>query len=48
MKEKAEKLNWGKQKSYEMFVLGINHDIGYKFGNNSNYNIIVGRILKEM
>ena len=31
----------------ELFVLGLNHDIGYEFGNNSNHNIIGGKLLKE-
>lgn len=31
----------------ELFVLGLNHDIGYEFGNNSNHNAIGGKILKE-
>lgn len=31
----------------ELFVLGLNHDIGYEFGNNSNHNVIGGKILKE-
>lgn len=31
----------------ELFVLGLNHDIGYEFGNNSNHNVIGGKLLKE-
>ena len=31
----------------ELFVLGLNHDIGYEFGNNSNHNVVGGKILKE-
>lgn len=31
----------------ELFILGINHDIGYEFGDNSNHNEIRGDILKE-
>ena len=38
----------GDQKAQEMFVLGINHDIGYQFGDNQNHNLISGKILKEM
>lgn len=29
----------------ELFILGINHDIGYEFGDNSNHNEIGGDIL---
>ena len=25
----------------KLFVLGLNHDIGYEFGNNLNHNIIL-------
>lgn len=32
----------------ELFILGYNHDIGYKFGtNNIEHNIIGGEILKN-
>lgn len=31
----------------ELFILGINHDIGYEFGNNENHNVIGGNILKK-
>lgn len=31
----------------ELFVLGLNHDSGYEFGNNSNHNIIGGKLWKE-
>lgn len=31
----------------KIFVLGLNYDIGYEFGNNSNHNIIGGKLLKE-
>ena len=48
MKEKAEELGWDEKKVQEMFVLGINHDIGYQFGDNANHNMIGGLILKEM
>lgn len=31
----------------DLFVLGLNHDIGYEFGENSNHAIIGGDILKR-
>ena len=31
----------------KLFVLGLNHDIGYEFGNNLNHNIVGGKLLKE-
>lgn len=31
----------------ELFVLGINHDIGYEFGNNENHNLIGSQIMQE-
>jgi hypothetical protein len=31
----------------ELFVLGLNHDIGYEYGDNSNHAHIGGEILKR-
>jgi predicted hydrolase (HD superfamily) len=31
----------------ELFVLGLNHDIGYEFTDNEDHGIIGGNILKE-
>ena len=30
----------------DLFVLGLNHDIGYEYGGNSNHRYIGGEILK--
>lgn len=49
--EKMMKL--GKERQLEenelqdLFILGINHDIGYKFGNKENHNTVGGNILKS-
>ena len=48
MKEKSMELGWTEEKSQEMFVLGLNHDLGYEFGENSNHHLIGGTILKNM
>lgn len=47
MREKATQLGWGGKKAQEMFVLGLNHDLGYEFGENTNHNMIGGKILKD-
>lgn len=39
--------NMNEKELQELFVLGVNHDIGYEFGDNSNHNEIGGNILKE-
>lgn len=39
--------NMSEKQLQELFILGINHDIGYEFGDNSNHNEIGGDILKE-
>ena len=39
--------NMDEKQLKELFILGINHDIGYEFGDNSNHNEIGGNILKE-
>lgn len=31
----------------DLFILGINHDIGYKFGNKENHNTVGGEMLKN-
>ncbi len=31
----------------DLFVLGLNHDIGYEYGNNSDHEHIGGEILKR-
>lgn len=31
----------------DLFILGINHDIGYEFGNRENHNTVGGNILKN-
>lgn len=39
--------NMSEKQLQELFVLGVNHDIGYEFGDNFNHNEIGGNILKE-
>ena len=36
-----------KEKAEEMFVLGLLHDIGYEFGDNTNHNYIGGQVLER-
>ena len=35
------------QQIQELFVIGINHDIGYEFGTGDNHNVVGGNIMKE-
>lgn len=44
MRKYAKKLNLDE---HEMFVLGLLHDIGYEFGDNSNHNEIAFNILNK-
>lgn len=47
MVEIAKRKNLVEEEQQELFVLGLNHDIGYEYGENTNHNIIGGNILKE-
>lgn len=47
MIEIGKTFNLTEEQLQELFVLGLNHDIGYQFGDNSNHNIIGGEILKK-
>ena len=48
MVEIGNKLNLNDKQIQELFVLGLNHDIGYEFAKNSiEHNIVGGEILKE-
>lgn len=47
MVEIAKRKNLVEEEQHELFVLGLNHDIGYEYGENTNHNIIGGNILKE-
>ena len=47
MIEIGEEKDLSEEQLKELFILGYNHDIGYRFGNNENHNIIGSNILKE-
>lgn len=48
MMEIAISMNLSKEEVNDMFVLGLNHDIGYEFENSGiNHNKIGGNILKD-
>ena len=47
MVEIGKLYNMDEKQLKELFILGVNHDIGYEFGDNSNHNEIGGNILKE-
>lgn len=48
MQEIGKQLNLTEEELNDLFVLGLNHDIGYEFTQNgSNHNIIGGEILKK-
>lgn len=47
MIEIGKKKNLNEKQLEELFVLGLNHDIGYQFGNNENHNEIGAEILKN-
>lgn len=47
MVEIAKEKQFSEEAQQELFVLGLNHDIGYEYGENVNHNIIGGNILKE-
>ena len=47
MVEIGKKYNLDDKELQDLFVLGLIHDIGYEFGNNSNHGQIGGEILKR-
>ena len=47
MVEIGKKRNLSEEEQEDLFVLGINHDIGYQFGNNENHNELGAEFLKE-
>ena len=47
MIEIGEEKDLSEEQLKELFILGYNYDIGYRFGNNENHNIIGSNILKE-
>ena len=47
MVEIGKKYNLNSNELEDLFVLGLNHDIGYEYGNNSNHKYIGGEILKR-
>ncbi len=47
MVEIGKEKNLSEEEQEDLFVLGINHDIGYQFGNNENHNELGAEFLKE-
>lgn len=47
MVEIGKEKNLSEEEQEDLFVLGINHDIGYQFGNNENPNELGAEFLKE-
>ena len=47
MEEIAKTLGLSEKEINDCFVIGLNHDIGYEYGNNSNHAHIGGEILKR-
>ena len=47
MVEIGKSYNLSNEELEELFVLGLNHDIGYEYGDNSNHAHIGGEILKR-
>ena len=47
MVEIGKKFNLNDEELQDLFVLGLNHDIGYEYGNNSDHGYIGGKILKR-
>lgn len=43
----GKEYNFSENELKDLFVLGLNHDIGYEYGNNSNHAHIGGEILKR-
>ena len=48
MQQIGKKLNLSNEEINDLFIIGLNHDIGYEFSDNGiNHNIIGGELLKE-
>lgn len=47
MMELGKKKQLNEKELQDLFILGINHDIGYEFGNRENHNTVGGNILKN-
>ena len=43
----GKEYNLNTEELQDLFVLGLNHDIGYEYGDNSNHAHIGGEILKR-
>lgn len=43
----GKEYNFSENELKDLFVLGLNHDIGYEYGNSSNHAHIGGEILKR-
>ena len=47
MVEIGKKYNLDENELQDLFTLGLNHDIGYEYADNSNHAIIGGEMLKR-
>ena len=47
MIEMGKEYNLKEEELQDLFILGLNHDIGYEFGDNRNHRYIGGEILKR-
>lgn len=47
MVEIGKEYNLDENELEDLFVLGLNHDIGYEYGTNANHALIGGEILKR-
>ena len=47
MVEIGKSYNLSNEELEELFVLGLNHDIGYEFCDGRNHNVVGGNILKR-
>lgn len=47
MMELGKEKQLSEKELQDLFILGINHDIGYEFGNRENHNTVGGNILKN-
>lgn len=48
MVEIGKSYNLSNEELEELFVLGLNHDIGYEFCDGRDHNVVGGNILKEV
>ena len=47
MVEIGKEHNLNDEELQDLFILGLNHDIGYEYGDNSNHAHIGGKLLKR-